>query len=251
MLNFDIFSSNISLGRAVATEIVADATVAVAQQGHFTVAFSGGSLPALVCPPLVTEFADQIDWSAWYVFFADERWVPPDHPESNYRLLCEQLLDQVPIPPAQIYLMDEGLAPAAAAAEYAKKLVTCFGATRLPRFDLVLLGMGPDGHTASLFPNHAVLAEIDQWVAPIWNAPKPPPQRITFTLPVLNQARRVSFVVTGGGKAAAVAAVLTKPPSAARPASLVRPQNGHVHWFLDSEAGVTLPTGLEHLEITT
>lgn len=224
------------LSHAVATQVVALAATAIAQRGRFTVAFSGGSLPGLVCPPLVTDFADQIDWSAWHIFLADERCVPLDHPESNYRLLREQLLDHVPIPPEQIYPVAVERDPAAASLAYTTRLTAIFGAEQPPRFDLLLLGMGPDGHTASLFPNHPLLDETQQWVAAIWDAPKPPPQRVTLTLPVLNGARQLFFVVTGASKAALVAAVLTEPPTPARPATLVRPHAGELTWFLDAEA---------------
>ncbi len=247
MLN--IFTSHDALRRAIATQVAACAAEAVARRGRFTVAFSGGSLPALVCPPLVTVLAAQIDWSAWHLFFADERWAPRDHPESNYRLLREQLLDHVPIPPDQIYAMDEELPPAAAATAYAAKLAAIFGAAQPPSFDLLLLGMGPDGHIASLFPDHALLAEGERWVAAIADAPKPPPYRITFTLPLLNRARQVSFVVTGRAKAAVVAQIFTKPPTTALPASLVRPPNGSLDWFLDQDAATELPTGLRHTGI--
>lgn len=238
MLN--IFTSHDALRRAIAAQVAACAATAIAQRGRFTVAFSGGSLPGLVCPPLVNEFADQIDWSAWQLFLVDERCVPLDHQESNYRLLREALLEHAPIPPQQVYPVAVTRDPAAAAQDYTTKLTAVFGVDQLPRFDLVLLGMGPDGHTASLFPDHILLTEKDRWVAPIWDAPKPPPQRVTLTLPVLNAARQVSFVVTGANKAAMLAPVLNGPPTAARPAGLVRPTHGAIDWFLDGDAAAQL-----------
>jgi len=244
-----ISASHADLSRTVVTQIAKYAAEVTAQWGCFTVAFSGGSLPALVCPPLITEFADQTDWSAWHVFFADERWVPRQHPDSNYRLLREQLLDHVPIPTNQVYVMDEGLAPAAAATEYIAKLAVVFGTAQPPSFDLVLLGMGPDGHTASLFPDHGLLAESERWVAPIGDAPKPPPCRITFTLPVLNGARKVFFIITGANKAETLAQIMTKPPSRTRPAGMVLPVDGNIEWFLDTDAAAALPTGLRHAGI--
>lgn len=234
------FTIQADLSHAIAAQVVALAATAIAQRGRFTIAFSGGSLPALVCPPLVTDFADQIDWSAWQIFFVDERCVPLDHPESNYRLLREQLLDHTPIAPAQVYPVAVDLPPATAAQAYEVTLRALFGADQPPRFDLVLLGMGPDGHTASLFPDHRLLNETQRWVAALADAPKPPPQRVTLTLPLLTAARQVSFVVTGANKAAMIDQVLTQSPTAARPASLVQPMKGALDWFLDNAAAARL-----------
>jgi len=176
-----------------------------------------------------------------HVFYADERVVPLDHPDSNHRLAHELLFSHVPIPPYHIHTIDptllddlEELADA-----YEKELINEFAqkdSARFPVFDLVLLGTGPDGHTASLFPDHPLLSEHDRWVAYIEDSPKPPACRITLTYPALNHATRVAFVATGEGKAGIIKAILDTPEEGL-PASRVRPVNpGHVFWFVDDAA---------------
>lgn len=238
--NFHVFGANQSLSAALGAYIAQRSDAAVAARGHFTVAFSGGSLPslasaALTQPPL----RDQVDWAAWQIFFADERCVPLTDEESNYRLVQAELLQKVSIPPEQVYPINPVLDPAAAAQAYQAALAQCFQTQppTLPRFDLILLGMGPDGHTASLFPNHPLLHETSAWVAPVFDSPKPPPERITLTLPVLNAARAVAFVVTGASKAQALAQVFDpQTPWGAVPAGLVQPTNGELTWFVDDAA---------------
>ncbi|MCS7261593.1 MAG: 6-phosphogluconolactonase, partial [Anaerolineae bacterium] len=157
-----------------------------------------------------------------------------------------QLLDHVDIPTAQVYPVDTGLKPAAAAHAYQTALAQVFRppAGEIPRFDLILLGLGEDGHTASLFPWHPLLHEKERWVAAVHDAPKPPPERVTLTLPVLNRAREVVFIAAGASKAAAVAGVFAPHESAeALPARLVRPPSGRVTWFVDQAAATQLQTG--------
>ena len=238
--NLNIFPSILELAEAAATSVSRLSTQAVAARGRFTLALSGGSLPKILCPPLVAEpRRAQIDWSAWHVFWADERCVPLTDPESNYRLAREVLFDHVDIPPAQIYALDDSLDPAAAAAAYQSGLAQLFqpGPGRLPRFDLILLGLGDDGHTASLFPRHPLLNETERWVAPIFDSPKPPPERITLTLPVINNARRVIFIAGGAGKADILSQLFdsTLPPDTF-PAQMVQPAGGQPTWFVDEAA---------------
>ncbi len=235
--NFHIFSSAEQLGQAAAEHVTFLSAQAVSARNRFTVALSGGSLPTLLSPPLVTEpLRDKIDWSKWHVFWADERCVPLTHPDSNYRLAREALFDYVNIPTTQIYPIDDTLAPAAAAAAYQNKLAHLFGPpeNNPPRFDLILLGMGHDGHTASLFPDHPLLLEKKAWVAAVVDSPKPPPERITLTLPVLNQARQVVFMATGAEKAEALAAIING--TGQFPAQQVHPSHGSLHWFVDEAA---------------
>lgn len=180
-----------------------------------------------------------IDWAAWHLFWVDERCVSLDHPDSNYRLTREYLLDRVAISPQQIYPIDPALDPDAAAKAYQAKLIQVFAppSGQIPRFDLILLGLGEDGHTASLFSGHPLLQETTLWVAPIFNAPKPPPERITLTLPVLNNARHVVFITTGAGKAEVLPQVLEAEfPADPLPARLVSPTNGSLAWFVDEAA---------------
>ena len=175
---------------------------AVVKRGQFTIALSGGSLPNNL---KALSSLEGIEWSKWQVFFADERIVPLDHPDSNYMACSKAFLDGVPIKREQIHTIDTGsfldstrTDPTAdpsdkdasedealeIADEYEKQLVSTFAGAntaRYPTFDLILLGMGPDGHTCSLFPNHEVLSESDRWVAEVLDSPKPPKRRITFT----------------------------------------------------------------------
>jgi 6-phosphogluconolactonase len=234
-----VFPTVEQVGSEVAELIAGLSGVAVAEREQFTVAISGGSLPKIIGPGLAAaEFLATIDWPAWHVFFADERCVPLESPESNFRLVQEQLFERVPIPSRQIYPINESLPAGAAAEAYESTLRQLFGPDLWPRFDLILLGMGPDGHTASLFPDHALLSEQKRWVAAITDSPKPPPSRITLTLPVLNSARFVVFVVTGAAKAEVVSQVLK--PGSRYPAGMVDPLEGQVHWFLDEPAASQL-----------
>lgn len=232
------------LGQQAALHVSRLAAEAIAARGRFTVALSGGSLPKILCPPLVAEpLRSQIDWSAWHVFWADERCVPLTDTESNYRLALNYLFDHVEIPPAQIYPIDDSLPPAQAAEAYQHRLQDLFqpAAGQLPRFDLILLGMGEDGHTASLFPNHPLLEETERWVAPIFDSPKPPPARITLTLPVINQARQVAFLATGAGKVDILSQILkTEHLAASLPAQMVQPTAGELYWFVDEVAAAKL-----------
>lgn len=227
-----------ALSNAVAERVAALSAEAVARRGRFTVALSGGSMPALIGPPLITSpLRHRINWAAWRVFWADERCVPLTSPESNYRLAREHLLEHIPIPPEQIYPLAAHLAPAQAAQDYQAALAQVFEPEpgRLPRFDLILLGLGEDGHTASLFPGHHLPEQNDIWVAAVNNAPKPPPERITLTLPVLNNARQVIFLAAGAGKAEILARVLAGPPETL-PARQIQPVGGAVAWFVDFAA---------------
>jgi 6-phosphogluconolactonase len=235
--NFHIFQTGAQLGQAAAEQVARFSAQAIAQRGRFTVAISGGSLPKLLFSPLASEpLRSQINWSAWHVFWADERCVPLTNPASNTYLAHKYLFDHVDIPSAQIVPPNTSLHPAAAATDYQHKLAQFIDLPpgQPPRFDVVLLGLGEDGHTASLFPGHALLHENALWVAPIFDSPKPPPQRITLTLPVINQARQIIFVTAGTGKAQALAAI--RSGNSRLPAGLVHPAHGKPHWFVDVAA---------------
>lgn len=239
-----IFPTTEAVGRAAAELVAGLAAQAGAERGRFTVALSGGSLTKILGPWLVAEpWRTQIDWPAWHVFWADERCVPLDHPDSNYRLAREYIFDHVNIPPEQIYTLGETLEPASAATLYQSMLAAVFkpAATQLPRFDLILLGLGEDGHTASLFPRHRLLRESQRWVAPVFDSPKPPPERITLTLPVINNARQVAVLAAGAGKADILARALGPAASpGALPVQMVRPGQGRLHWFVDEAAAAHL-----------
>ena len=179
------------------------------------------------------------------VFYADERAVPLDHADSNHRALSEALYRHVPIPAAHIHPIDAALLGDLdeLADAYEQELVREFAqrdAARFPVFDLVLLGVGPDGHTASLFPGHALLSEDARWVAHIADSPKPPARRVTLTFPVLNHAARVALVAAGAGKADVLARVLDAPEEGL-PAARVRPASpGQLVWFVDAAAAARL-----------
>lgn len=181
-----------------------------------------------------------------HVFYADERVVHLDHEDSNHKLCHDSLWSKVPIPPSNIHTIDvpsesnpDSLDIDELADQYEKKLIAEFAqkdAARFPVFDLILLGIGPDGHTCSLFPGHQLLSEEDRWVAPIVDSPKPPPRRLTLTYPVVNHAARVAFVATGEGKVDVLSTILDKPEEGL-PASRVKPAfPGNVYWFVDDAA---------------
>jgi 6-phosphogluconolactonase len=183
-----------------------------------------------------------------HIYYADERVVPLDHPDSNHSLCTKELFSKVPIPTENIHVIDYSLKDdlEELADAYEKELIHEFAqkdSARFPVFDLILLGTGPDGHTASLFPGHSLLSEEDRWVAWIDDSPKPPPLRITLTYPVINHAARVAFVATGAGKAETLRTILDQP-EVGLPASRVRPKEpGQVYWFVDEPAaeGVQYP----------
>lgn len=201
----------------------------------FRIAVSGGSTPHFLYEALASStFRSSIEWQKWHVFFGDERAVAPDDAESNYRLVVDTLLSKVPVPAGQVHRMEaERSDLEAAAADYAQVLESECGDP--PRLDLVLLGLGSDGHTASLFPGTTALDVDDRWVTR-GLASTSPVTRLTLTLPVLNAAARVAFVVTGPSKADALRGVVDGTVPAAR----VRPGSGDLLWFLDTAAARSL-----------
>ena len=233
--------SKSAIGVEVADMLVNLSREAVAARGKFTVAFSGGSLPGIVASGILSR-AEEIAWDKWHVFFADERFVPLDHVDSNYRACHADFLGKVSIKDEHIYTINAAGSLQGAADEYAAALQRVAGAS--PRLDAVLLGMGPDGHTCSLFPGHELLDETSALVAPISDSPKPPSQRITLTFPVVNAARNVLFVAAGGSKADVLPKVVNAPPAAegeeALPAARVSPSEGNLVWFVDNAAAAKL-----------
>ena len=208
----------------------------LAERGRFIVALSGGATPRRLYQLLASpSYAGRVAWGRWHVFWSDERCVPPDHPDSNYRLARQALLDRVPIPPENIHRVRGDLAAADAAREYEGAVVQAFPDSQ-PAFDLILLGIGEDGHTASLFAATVALAEERRLVVASWVFHLQA-SRITFTLPLINDARAVAFLATDGAKAEAVRRVLQPAPGESTlPASLVRPAHGALHWFLTRDA---------------
>ncbi len=211
---------------------------AVRRRGVAHLALSGGSTPRAVLRLLATPaWLTAVPWSQVHVWWVDERCVPPDHHESNYGMAYSLLLRHLPV--QHIHrLHGEAPDPEAAARAYEDELRRVFGLgpRARPRFDLILLGMGADGHTASLFPNTAALAEQRRLVA-VGQAPHPPHRRLTLTLPVLNRASCILFLVAGAEKGPALAQVWRPDPDRPPlPAALVRPSRGSVIWLVDEAA---------------
>ncbi|OLD38634.1 MAG: 6-phosphogluconolactonase [Nitrospirae bacterium 13_1_40CM_2_62_10] len=227
------------LGQEAADLFVWLGQQAVAASGRFRVVLSGGTTPKLLYAMLVSPaFSGQLEWPRVEFYFGDERCVPPDHPESNFRMADETLLRPLKIAPERIFRMrGEADDPDEAAREYETVLRTQFGvpAPGWPSFDLILLGLGEDGHTASLFPGAPALEERARLVVAS-RAPGGVKNRLTLTVPAMNQARVVLFLVSGIIKAAAVHAVIEDRETGRVPAKLIRPVSGRVIWILDRAA---------------
>jgi 6-phosphogluconolactonase len=231
--------SKADVTRTAADRIVAAAASAIAARGRFTIALSGGSTPRALFELLATdEYRAKVDWPRVEVCFGDERCVPPDDPASNYRMAREALLDHVP---ARVHRMRGEDEPAAGAAAYERELRELFGAT--PRFDLVLLGMGDNGHTASLFPGLRAVEERERWVVAEYVA-EVSMWRITCTPVVLNAAAEDLFLVAGADKAPMLQRVLEGPRDPrALPSQVVAPTNGRLVWLVDAAAAAALKQG--------
>ncbi|KAF5204394.1 6-phosphogluconolactonase [Thalictrum thalictroides] len=219
------------------------------ERGAFTVVVSGGSLIKSLRKLVESPYVDSIDWAKWHVFWVDERVVPKDHDDSNYKLAYDGFLSKVPVPPGQVYAINDALSAEGAADDYETclkqlvkiKVVDLLPASGFPKFDLMLLGMGPDGHVASLFPGHPLVNENKRWVTYIKDSPKPPPERITFTFPVINSAAKIAMVVVGAGKSDVVRrAVGSDTGSDMLPVQMVSPADGATTWFLDKDAASKL-----------
>jgi 6-phosphogluconolactonase len=239
-----VYPDAASLTRAAAEHFVARAAEAVTARGRFTVALSGGSTPRSTYTLLASdEFAPRVDWPRVHAFWGDERCVPPDDPDSNYRTAHEVLLRHVPIPAGNVHRIQGELEPEPAAREYERALLTMFGSSpggSPPRFDLVLLGMGDDGHTASLFPGTAAIHEGKRWVVAHY-VDKLSVWRVTLTPAVINAAAHVTFLVSGAAKARRLREVLIGPFQPDRlPPQIVQPADGRLLWLLDAAAAAHL-----------
>jgi 6-phosphogluconolactonase len=231
------------LFEAAAAEVVNAANRAVTERGRFTIALSGGSTPKSLFTLLATNARTSLPWERMFFFWGDERHVPPTDPDSNYHMADESMLSKVPVAAGNVFRMPAELPDAATVAEVYEQTLRKFfslGPGQFPRFDLILLGMGPDGHTASLFPGTAALQEQSRLIIANW-VEKLKGSRLTFTLPVLNAARCVAFVVSGMDKAPALREVLQgDAPGEQYPAKLVRPSDGKLIWFVDRAAASEL-----------
>lgn len=246
----NINPSPAELARAAAERFISTVSGAQRQGGSARIALSGGSTPRALFTLLASaEYADKLDWQTVDIFWGDERTVPPDHADSNYRMAHETLLSKLPVPEARIHRMRGEIDPVAAAADYSLVLQQVFELAEtgaIPRFDLILLGLGPDGHTASLFPHTSALDVRDQLVVanPV---PQQQTTRLTLTVPVLLAAAQIHFLVAGSDKAPAVHLALEGEWNPAEtPSQYLRQANGQVTWLLDSAAATHLqqsPTG--------
>ncbi|KAI3495940.1 hypothetical protein L1887_38288 [Cichorium endivia] len=235
---------------ALAEYIFQQSAKHIADHDSFSVVLSGGTLIETLRKLLEPKYLNSIAWSKWLIFFLDERVVPLDDPDSNYKLANDGFLKKVPIPKCNIYHIKEGLSPEKAAEEYEKQIkdlvanekLRTSSITRFAKFDLMLVGMGPDGHVASLFCWHFERFEKEKWVTFITDSPKPPPKRITFTFPLINSSSEIAMVVTGEDAADAVKMALGPHASYGYPLPVqkVSPE-GELTWFLDEAATSKLP----------
>ncbi|KAK3793826.1 hypothetical protein RRG08_018331 [Elysia crispata] len=235
-----VVPSEVEVSNELCQLVVSSANAAIKERGVFTFGVSGGSAAKFLCNGLPQA---STDWSKWRVFFCDERLVPFSDPECTYAYYKANLLSKVPIPEEHFYALNPNLSVEDAADDYEKKLRTVFP-DGIPRFDVLSLGMGPDGHTCSLFPGHQLLKETEKMYAPISDSPKPPPQRVTLTFPVINNAACCVFASCGAGKADIVQQVLEDKSDEPLPAARVRPTNGEVVWILDKPAAGKLQASL-------
>ena len=237
-MNLLLYETPEELAEAAARDFATRTQEAIYERGSFAVALAGGSTPKATYEVLARDYANELDWSRVHVFFGDERTVPPDHEDSNYRMANETLLSRVPV--GSVRRMRGELPPEDAAAAYEEELREFFGQDDVPRFDLVLGGLGEDGHTLSLFPETSALDVTDRWVVanPVL---KLETTRLTLTIPVLNASRAVTFLVAGESKADALKELLEGDADPrAYPAKLVRPESGDLTWMVDRAAAGSL-----------
>jgi 6-phosphogluconolactonase len=246
-MHIAIYPDKHTLSQHAAEYVVRIANESIALHGHFTIALTGGTTPRELYSLLGSEpFSRQIDWRLVHIFWGDERCVPHNSPESNSYLAQEVLLNKISISESQIHRMPADQPDREVASQaYTVEMQHTFGTNGIPSFDLIHLGMGPEGHTASLFPHQASLHEKRRLVMPV-SVPKPPPDRLTFTPPLLNAARNVLFLVTGSDKADALQAVLEGEYQPEEyPAQIVRPTNGEVVWMLDKDVAKNLKEAVQ------
>lgn len=227
-----------SLAERAARYFVEFAREAVRSRGEFTVALAGGSTPLRLYDLLAWDpYVSEIDWKLAHLFWGDERCVPPAHVDSNYQQAQVQLISKIEIPARNIHRIHGEIGADQGAVRYQEELKRHFD--KEPVFDLVLLGIGPDGHTASLFPGSDALEEIERWVVGVPHSTPPPPlvDRISLTLPVINAARQVMFLVAGAGKAQIMEQVMdANPREPLLPAQRVKPENGRLTWLVEKSA---------------
>jgi 6-phosphogluconolactonase len=244
-----ILASLDAIARRAAQEFLQSATSAVSERGSFSVALAGGSTPKALYSLLVGDagLRGQLPWDKMHLYFGDERSVGPEHADSNFRMATETLISKSPLKPEQVTrIKGEYKDTEKAAQEYEQALRASFTLAdgQFPRFDLMLLGMGNEGHTLSLFPGTKALHETKRIVVRNWIG-KLCTERITLTAPVANQAAEVIFMVTGADKACALKSVLEGPYEPQQlPAQMIQPQTGKLLWLVDAAAGGMLSNGI-------
>lgn len=248
MTDYEVLPTNLALAERAAELIYVAARNAIQERGRFTIALTGGSSPRQMYELMAKATPGQIDWSKVFIFLGDDRFVPYSSTDSNYEMCRELLLDHVPIPKEQVFPIPTDTATNAEAADkYAETLSQVFNAPLSgppPVLDVILLGMGDDGHCASLFPGMPTLTVKDKWMVPSPSGILPPPvDRVTMTFPVLNAARSVLFLVEGAKKAPAVRDILEGGAAVnVHPSAGVQPTNGKLLWLLDHTAAERLST---------
>ncbi len=258
-VTYKIYADGEALARAMAEQLLAAAQEAVASRGIARIAISGGNTPKrtfeMLADPAATEFG-VFPWDKTDLFWVDERCVPPDDKDSNYRMTRLALLEKVPLAADHVFRIEGELDPELAAARYESAIRTRFRleGAQLPTFDLVALGMGPDGHTASLFPHTAGIHELTR-IAIANHVPQKETWRVTLTSPVINQGRKVVFLIGGADKAEVLSNVLgSKYDPETWPSQVIQPKSGQLLMLLDKAAAAQLPppdaNGTGHLEIT-
>jgi 6-phosphogluconolactonase len=248
-----IFESSDEISTDLAEYISQISEISVKERGCFAVALSGAPLVSYLGKLCEAPYNKTLDWSKWYILWSDERAVAKNHVESNYKLTKEGLLSKVPIINGHVYSINDNATVEDAATDYEfviRQLVKLrtIGVSEsndCPKFDLILLDMGSDGRVASLFPNHPALELKNDWVTYITDSPQPPPERITFTLPVINSASNIAILATGDDKAKAMHLAIsdsTEGPDTptSLPARMVQPTDGKLVWFLDNAAASSL-----------
>lgn len=253
--NLYSFPSTDALAKQLRSYVLRAQATALNRHDTFRVAVSGGSLPAILAEALLASGNGSADdtpqFDKWHIFFADERAVPLDNADSNFKLLQDELVSKIDsslgkptVHPIDVSRLDDIQDLADAYQDDLLKVFATKDSVRVPVFDMILLGCGPDGHTCSLFPGHELLREQDAWVAAEEDSPKPPPKRITLTLPVVVSAINIAFVATGGGKKEILKAIFDSEEGRSLPSALVNQGGGdRVAWFTDHPAvdGVSFP----------
>jgi len=241
-MNLNIFKSLPELNEALIAYVIDVAEKAIAAKDRFDFVLTGGNSPKELYQQLSTTHRDKLDWSKVYFFFGDERTVLPSHKDYNGLMAKENLFNHLQTPNSHIFYMDTTLSPESAAVAYKKSLDQHFNYGEIV-FDLILLGMGDDAHTASIFPGTDLVNNTEETVAAVW-VEKLNTYRISLTAPLINKAKNIAFITFGKNKASALKHVIgdEQEDFGLYPAQLINPINGHLNWFVDTEAAAELKT---------